>query len=145
VGRFPAAQRIRKRPEFQRIQGGGRRVVTPHFVLLVWARTAGPTPNSARLGITATRKVGPAVVRNRAKRLVREAFRATRDLWADDVDLVVIVRRVEATLSLGTAVEEWRRVQAAVRRRTQEARKDRDRRESELAQRPRSKQTRPDR
>jgi len=118
--------------------------VTAHFVLLVWARARDATPSTARLGITATRKVGSAVVRNRAKRLVREAFRATRDLWADDIDLVVIVRRVEAEFTLRTAVDEWRGVQPALRRRAQEARKDRDRRESELAQCLRSKQTRPD-
>ena len=39
------------------------------------------TPAPARLGITASRRVGGAVVRNRAKRLVREAFRATPELW----------------------------------------------------------------
>ena len=48
----------------------------------------------SRLGITATRKIGGAVVRNRARRRIRELFRANRgvlDGWAGD--LVVNVRQ----------------------------------------------------
>ena len=56
-----------------------------------------------RLGITVTRKVGNAVVRNRIKRAVRELFRRNRDLLTRPVDLVVharpsIVRRAGAEL-----------------------------------------------
>jgi ribonuclease P protein component len=47
----------------------------------------GPGP-SARLGIVASRKLGGAVVRNRAKRLIREMFRAQDD--SGRMDLVVI-------------------------------------------------------
>lgn len=136
AGRFLAARRIRKRPEFQEIQAQGRRVTTPHFVLLVYARAVAQSAIPARLGVTVSRKVGTAVVRNRAKRLVREAFRATRDLWAPGVDLVVIVRKAAHGLGLAEVVGEWRDAEEAVRRRTLEARKDREKRESKLAQRP---------
>jgi ribonuclease P protein component len=44
-----------------------------------------------RLGIAATRKLGPAVIRNRAKRLVREVFR--RNKPPGGLDIVVIPRR----------------------------------------------------
>lgn len=44
----------------------------------------------ARLGIAATRRLGGAVIRNRAKRLVREAFR--RNKPAPGVDVVVVPR-----------------------------------------------------
>lgn len=45
----------------------------------------------ARLGIAATRKMGAAVARNRAKRLVRELFRHHKP--ATPVDVVVVPRR----------------------------------------------------
>jgi ribonuclease P protein component len=64
-------EKIRRRADYQRCYRGGRRrhgtFATLHFV-----------PNSSghpRLGITATRKVGSAVVGNRAKRRVREIYR----------------------------------------------------------------------
>jgi ribonuclease P protein component len=83
---------------------------------------------SARIGLTVSRKVGNAVVRNRAKRLLREAFRATRDLWPDDLDFVVIVRRVSPGMRLVDVVQEWRRAERTIRRRVVEARKDREKR-----------------
>ncbi|MEQ9453407.1 MAG: ribonuclease P protein component [Phycisphaeraceae bacterium] len=46
----------------------------------------------SRLGMTVSRKVGPAVTRNRIKRLLREAFRLERHDWTPGFDLLVIVR-----------------------------------------------------
>jgi ribonuclease P protein component len=92
-------------------------VTTPHFVFLIEARTVDNAPNGlARLGITASRKVGGAVVRNRAKRLVREAFRSTRDLWLPGIDLVVIVKKALVGMRLDDVVEEWRRATASLLR-----------------------------
>ncbi len=45
-----------------------------------------------RLGITATKKFGPAVARNRIKRVVREIFRHHRDELTQSVDIVVNVK-----------------------------------------------------
>jgi ribonuclease P protein component len=70
-------------------------------------RRAEPASSVARLGITASRKVGNAVLRNRAKRLVREAFRATRSLWAASIDVVVIVRHFDGQRKLDEVVTEW--------------------------------------
>lgn len=125
-GRFPKTERIRKRAEFQSAQECGRRITTPDFVLLLYA----PDEKSAapRLGVVASRKIGTAVARNRAKRLVREAFRATRDLWKPGIDLVVIVRRPLADMNLDRIVAQWRTVAGHVGKRSREALAERDRR-----------------
>lgn len=54
----------------------------------------------SRLGITVSRKVGNAVVRNRFKRRIRAWFRAHREELAAPVDLVVIARAPAGKLSL---------------------------------------------
>lgn len=140
-GRFPAAQRVRKRPEFQEIQSRARRVNTEHFCLLVYARD---DDSGARLGITASRRIGNAVARSRSKRLIREAYRATRDFWPSDIDLVVVARRAPDGLGLSEVVAEWEAAARQIARRIQEARKDRDRRQSELADPAQRTQNRPD-
>ncbi len=62
---------------------------TGYFRVFVLKREdGGPT----RLGITVTRKVGKAVLRNRIKRLVREWFRQ-RDHGMGSCDLIVVVKR----------------------------------------------------
>ena len=45
-----------------------------------------------RLGITAGKKIGNAVRRNRAKRIIREAYRAAEPLLPIGLDLVVVAR-----------------------------------------------------
>lgn len=53
-----------------------------------------PCPSRGpRLGIAASRKVGPAVQRNRIKRLIRESFRLNRELFPGNADIVIVVKR----------------------------------------------------
>ncbi len=67
----PRGRRLRKRREFLRIYDTGTRLSGRLLVLFV-CPGGGTGP---RLGITVTRKAGGAVVRNRLRRRVREAFR----------------------------------------------------------------------
>ncbi|MEI9952641.1 MAG: ribonuclease P protein component [Pseudomonadota bacterium] len=113
-GRFPSRSRVRKRVEFLRIQDGGLRVSTSRFVLILSANAASSSP---RLGITASRRVGNAVVRSRAKRLIREAFRATRELWPAGIDLVVIVKRATGESKLESVIAEWLAARPQIERR----------------------------
>jgi ribonuclease P protein component len=68
------------------------------------------------LGITASRKVGNAVVRNRARRLIREAFRAFFTELPSALDIVVIVRRPLGERKLSAVLDEWRRALPRIRR-----------------------------
>ena len=82
----------------QKIRRGVGRTLTNSFVLLV-ASGENLEDTGSRLGVTVSRKVGGAVVRNRVKRCIREWFRcASRDLVAG-CDLVIIARRGAASLS----------------------------------------------
>lgn len=69
-----------------------------------------------RLGITATRKIGGAVVRNRARRRIRELFRANRELLAGwSGDLVVNVRQGCAVVGWGELAEDFTRCLSKLR------------------------------
>jgi ribonuclease P protein component len=89
-------------------------VSTPRFVLILSASIGADSP---RLGITASRRVGNSVVRSRAKRLIREAFRATRELWPKGIDLVVIVKRAPGDSKLESVVSEWHAARPQIERR----------------------------
>jgi ribonuclease P protein component len=84
---LPARQRIRSRPEFERIYDEGART-HGRFMTVFVLTNGGPVP---RFGVAATRKLGSAVVRNRAKRLARELFR--RRKVAAGLDIVLVPRR----------------------------------------------------
>lgn len=93
--RFPRARRVRKRREFLRVQGAGRRVSGKLFQFFVLGRDDFRTPGlaeGARFGITVTRKVGNAVIRNRIKRIVREGCRHLGHQFAPGTDVVVLAR-----------------------------------------------------
>lgn len=107
--------RVRRRSEFRAVQAACHKVTTRHFVFLLHVRKEAESGHP-RLGITASRRVGHAPHRNRAKRLVREAYRATRDWWPHGLDLVVIVRWLEPTTRLDDVVREWQRVLPALQR-----------------------------
>ena len=65
--------RLRQRVDFVTVQTGGRKLHGRHLLAI-----AQPRPDSSprgRLGLTITKKVGNAVVRNRIKRLLREWLR----------------------------------------------------------------------
>ena len=59
-----------------------------------------------RLGIAATKKLGGAVERNRAKRLIREIFR--RNKIAPGFDVVVVPKREFLKASLSTLEDDYR-------------------------------------
>jgi ribonuclease P protein component len=108
---------LRTRAEFTAVQDRGRRVSTPYFTML-------GLPNARecdRLGIIASRKIGGAVVRNKAKRRLREIFRSetpdqTRQDDAPYVDLVLIPRREFVNAPFTTLQSDFRAAMRKVRR-----------------------------
>jgi len=86
--RFPPAYRVTRGADFQRAYQ--RRATAGDDRLLVFAFANG-LPHT-RLGVSVSRKVGGAVLRNRWKRCIREAFRLSREQLPPGVDLIVIPR-----------------------------------------------------
>lgn len=94
--RFRADQRLRRQNDFRVVRAQGRRHDCGGFTL--WWRpreknTSSPGPSAARLGVVASKSsVGSAVRRNRAKRRLREIFRAHQNLVPPDCDLLLVAR-----------------------------------------------------
>ena len=86
--RFQREQRLRTRPEFDQVFRKGRRISGRLFLLIA-------APNGRpehRLGLAVSRKIGNAVTRNRARRLLKEGFRRLARPTEQGLDLVVVAR-----------------------------------------------------
>ena len=100
--KFRPDEHIRRRAEFQQIYEQGARIRGRFSTLFL-------LPNKlsiGRLGIAATRKLGGAVQRNRAKRLIREVFR--RNNIAAGFDVVVVPKRELLDANLSTLEADYR-------------------------------------
>ena len=83
--RFPYNVRIVKPTDYRNLYREGRKIQSERFVLFGLANEIG----RHRLGLTVSRKVGGAVVRNRIKRLFREVFRRASIEIPNQYDIVV--------------------------------------------------------
>lgn len=86
---LPRAQRIKLGRDFSRIRGAGRRVVKG-CLIANWMET--PSASRSKLGVIAGRQIGNAVVRGRAKRLLREVFRLHQNQLKLTVEMVLVAR-----------------------------------------------------
>jgi ribonuclease P protein component len=94
--RFLDCYRLKKQSDY-RLVYDRRRSVSDDW-LIIYARENG-LPH-LRLGLSASRKLGSAVTRNRLRRLLREAFRLSRSELPSGLDLVVIPKKTKgATLA----------------------------------------------
>ena len=74
--------------QFQKLYKKGKSVLTPSLV--VYVKKNGQSFN--RLGITASKKIGKAVIRNRAKRRIRELYRTNYEKLKTGYDFVIVAR-----------------------------------------------------
>lgn len=86
---FPKQLRLRTSAEFERVYAA--ECYAADGVLVINATTN--DLGHSRLGLSISRKVGNAVVRNRWKRLIREAFRLQRSALPSGIDFVVRPKR----------------------------------------------------
>src|SRR4051812_18962746 len=100
--RFRPAERIRRRIDFQQVYARGIKVQSRYCTLFALRQDG----SQGRLGIAATRKLGGAVQRNLAKRLIREIFR--RNKIAAGFDIVVVPRRELLQASLSAIETDYR-------------------------------------
>ncbi len=99
---FPKAFRVLRRSEFRRVYEEGQRRSGPLCALFFRSNGLQHT----RLGVTASTRLGKAVLRNRVKRRLREAFRRNREVIPGGWDIVVNPREAVARVPYATLVKE---------------------------------------
>ena len=101
---FPRRLRLRNRTFFKQVYEQGRflssQLITVHFF---------PHPgHDHRIGFTAGKRLGNAVVRNRCKRRMKECYRLFREEIPEGFDMILVARK-------GIVIAEWSNVVAAFR------------------------------
>ncbi len=99
---FHKSERLAKRPQFEKVMARGQRKRVSSICTLFMLSNG---LNRKRLGIIASKKIGNAVIRNRAKRKIREAFRRIKDRINPGMDIVVISGKDLVLLSVCTLEE----------------------------------------
>ena len=83
-----AAVTVKENHEFRRIYRKGRSAVSPYLVVYCQKNREG----RSRLGVTVSKKLGHAVVRNRVRRRIREIYRLNREKMLPGWDIIVVGR-----------------------------------------------------
>ena len=107
-GRYalPRTSRVRTAREFRRVYSRGLRAGGDHLTIVALRRRA----DGHRLGLSVSKAHGPAVVRNKIKRVFREAFRLERPELPGAYDLVLIPRQRPGKYLLEEIRRELRRL-----------------------------------
>ncbi len=88
--RLTRAMRIRQRRDFARLRQTGQRIAVGSMVLN-WKEL--PNNSLSRMAVITTKKLGPAITRTRARRLLRECFRLHQHDLRAPLEMVLVARR----------------------------------------------------
>jgi ribonuclease P protein component len=94
--------RLKNSWEFKRVYRYGRTVVSKNIVLYYYSNGG----QNNRLGLSVSKKVGKSVIRNRIKRIYREAFMKVEKELITGYDFIIIARRPAADVSFNEAYRE---------------------------------------
>jgi len=98
-----ALQTLQKNSQFRTCYARGRKVVCDHAIVFYHTN---PDANGLRIGFVASKRVGGAVKRNRAKRLLRDAARSVAEKWNKRDLWVVLVARSSITARTSKDVQD---------------------------------------
>ena len=90
VASFPKSARIQASSDFRNHKEKGERLAKG-CLLANWQLL--PSDSFTRLGVVTSRHLGKAVIRNRARRLMRECFRLHKKEFLSEVDLILVARK----------------------------------------------------
>lgn len=99
--KLPKSGRLRRNKSFQAVYRSGKSIANRQMVLYVLPQHG----RERRVGFAAGKRLGDAVVRNRVKRLLREAYRLQQHKLKNGFDLIIVGRQslVKETLPTVTA------------------------------------------
>lgn len=87
--------RIKKNAEFQEVFKKGKSVANRQFVVYALKKT---DQDNFRFGLSVSKKIGNAVVRNQIKRYLRQTLLELQDYIHKDIELIIIARKPAATM-----------------------------------------------
>ena len=102
--RFARTARIKQGRDFAKVRQEGERLATG-CLIANWRKL--PSGSGSRLGVITAGKIGNAVVRSRARRLLRESFRLHQNELVQPVDLVLVARPSIAGKAFGDVEKDF--------------------------------------
>jgi ribonuclease P protein component len=108
---FPRSLRLRRASEFNLVKTAGKSWTGRYLVVAVLKRTnADSSMSPAKIGIITSRRVGPAVIRNRIRRRIREIFRYHQHQIQQGTWIVTIARASATKAAFAELEQDWLRL-----------------------------------
>jgi ribonuclease P protein component len=115
--RLTPCERIRRKKDFISLYKSGQRIRGRYFSLVVRPNVLG----YSRLAVVVSKKVGPAVARNRVKRLIRDIFRRSKGVIQEPSDVIVVARKEILDLTTADLRASYIQAMESIRRKRTES------------------------